>query len=642
MEIAGIKGKITAFTVQPSELYKTALLKPGAVEQWCAQYFTPAESTPATAFRVINDKRIDEINHRLAEHSKDGHHVREKRVFAVEVSGSNGAPSTREIFLKSVGWGWLGYHAYIAGRRLDGFVPRVIGQRNGLLLTEWVGDAAEKRNAVPDEQMVNVLASYVAARSRRLPLEGDCRLESRTYRWTGLDEIVMILRAAYGPYLSRLRAPGLRKQLHRYVVSAPTLIDGRMRPEEWLHTPTGVYKADFEHHNFGGAEVDLADPAYDLASAIYEFRASLEWEKQLIETYTRLSGDRTIAERIIVYKVLYASMAMRQAAANVVAGKEPEKNNELYHYARNFLVYSMNEFCAAPVRLPLPVRWSSSLFFVDLDGVFDQELLGFPHATESGLQSLMLLKSNGYSVVLNTGRSVQHVRQYCGAYGLPGGIAEFGSVFVDAAQKNEVPLIDEAGVRQLAKCRDAIRALPGIFLDPGYEYSIRAYRYQGRGTAGLKVSEIQEVLKSPEFSHLTYICRAADTYILQKGADKGLGVRFVKQYLKNDAPVAAIGDSEQDIPMLESSDYRYAPANCSPALRQLAKTVECRVLKQSWQAGLLAAVHHRLKNDGIRPGESSNRSLMPDEFRGVMQTLLCVADRPLSQHLLAGLVSWIL
>src|SRR5205823_7993442 len=299
-----------------------------------------------------------------------------------------------------------------------------------------------------------------------------------------------------------------------------------MRPEEWLYTPTGIYKADFEHHNFGGAEVDLTDPAYDLAAALFEFQAPRQSEKQLLETYTRLSGDRTIGERLIVYKVLYASMIMRQAAARVVARKDPEKNNELYQYARNFLIYSMNEFCAGLVRLPQPVKWSNSLFFIDLDGVFDQELLGFPHATESGLQSLMVLRSNGYSAVLNTGRSVQHVRQYCGAYGIPGGIAEFGSVFVDAAQKNEVPLVDEAGPRQLAECRKAMRALPGIFLDPGYEYSIRAYRFQGRDTAGLPANEIRELLQNPEFSRLRHICRKSDTHIVQKGVDKGAGITF--------------------------------------------------------------------------------------------------------------------
>jgi hydroxymethylpyrimidine pyrophosphatase-like HAD family hydrolase len=637
IRLAGIPEKVRVFTIYPAELYKSALLQPESVESWYAEYFS-TDSTASTRFRVIDDTSIEELNRKMAAHSEDGHHVREKRFFAVELGRSNGASLTRKIFVKSTGWGWLGYHAYIAGKRLDGFVPRIIGLRNGLLITEWIDDTGKKPNAVLHEHMVDVLASYVAARSRNLRLPGDCRLDSRAYRWTGLDEIVTILRHAYSPYIRQFKSPGLRKQLYKHVTSMPTLIDGRMRPEEWLQTSTAIYKADFEHHNFGCAELNVADPAYDLASAIFEFRLTKQCEEQLLRNYVRISGDCRLSERIIIYKILYASMAMRQAVTRILDGKEPQKNNGLYQYARDFLVYSMNEFCAGWTGQRKPPAWSDSLFFVDLDGVFDQELLGFPHATESGLQALMLLQSNGYSVVLNTGRSVQHIRQYCKAYGIPGGIAEFGSVFVDAVQKNEVPLIDEAAAaRQLAKCREAIRTLPGVFVDPGYEHAIRAYRYKGQSTAGLSVDEIRALLETEQFGRLTYISREADSYIVQNGTGKGAGVTFVNRYLNNDAPTAAIGDSEQDIPMLEVSDYPYAPANCSLAVREFAKTARCHVLKEYYQAGFLAAVQHRLKNDGISE-PLCKLDPMPDRLAGLMQTLLRVADRPRSLHRLADLI----
>jgi len=113
-------------------------------------------------------------------------------------------------------------------------VPPVIGLRNGLLVSEWV-DAAPVTTATraeAREYMINVLASYVAARARRLPLTGDCYLESRTYRWTGSDEILDILRTAYGPYLKRLKTPALRKQLQKYVTALPTLVDGKMPRDE--------------------------------------------------------------------------------------------------------------------------------------------------------------------------------------------------------------------------------------------------------------------------------------------------------------------------------------------------------------------------------------------------------------------------
>ena len=635
MELAGIKEGMTVFTVRPAELYKAELLKPKAVESWCAEYFA---SSGSTSFRVIDDDRINRLNARLAEHSKEGHHVREKRVFTIELSDRYGRATRKEIFFKSAGWGWLGYHAYIAGRCLDGFVPELIGLRNGVLVTAWI-DEKERGEPCPNGAMVNVVASYVAARRRRLPLIGDFRHERRTYRWTGVDEIVTILRAAYGPFLGRLKAPALRKQVYTYLSSTPTLIDGRMRSQEWLHTPTAVFKADFEHHNFGGAELDIADPAYDLAAAVFEFQWNRESEEQLLATYMRMSGDRTAADRMIIYKILYASMAMRHAEGRVMAGNEPQKHNDLFHHARNFLIYSMNRFCADLIKQPRLIGWSDSIFFMDLDGVFDQELLGFPHATQSGLESLPLLQSNGYSVVLNTSRSVEHVRNYCATYGIAGGIAEFGGIFVDKIHNKELPLVDAAGTRQLAKCRDAIRALPGVLIDPGYTYSIRAYRYKGSSTAPLTEEEIRSVLVDSEFDRMTYFSRRTGTYIVQKGTGKGPAVQFVKQYLGNNARLAAIGDSEDDIPMLAVCDYAYATARCSQAVQQFGKKSHCRVVKQPRQAGLLEAVRHRLQSDGVALGESSRISSRLNSDH-LIQTLLEVADRRPLQQLLAVLVLW--
>src|SRR5579862_286321 len=266
--LAGIDPAIKVFTVYPSELFKAGLLQREAVESWCTEYF-PAAGT--NTLRIVSNEGVDELNAQLAEHSKDGHHVREKRVFEIQLPNGRPAPDKKKILVKSVGWGWLGYHAYIAGKRLQGFVPQVIGLRNGLLIMDWIDDGS-KELEIKDERIVDALASYVAARATKLPLAGDFQFKSRTYRWTGLDEIVTILRAAYGPYLSRVKGGRLRKELYKYVATAPTLIDGRMNPEEWLHRPDAIYKADFEHHNFGGAEPDLADPAYDLAAAIFEFR----------------------------------------------------------------------------------------------------------------------------------------------------------------------------------------------------------------------------------------------------------------------------------------------------------------------------------------------------------------------------------
>src|SRR5262249_30135524 len=156
-------------------------------------------------------------------------------------------------------------------------------------------------------------------------------------------------------------------------------------------------------------------------------------------------------DRLLVHKILYGSRIMKHSLGKVLAGKDAKENHARYQAARNFLIYSMNEFCAKLACSTKPSSWSDSLFFLDLDGVFDQAILGFPHATQSGLQSIALLRRHGFSIVLNTGRSVNHVRRYCEAYGFAGGVAEFGAVFVDAVRGREMPLIDSAASEQLRR-----------------------------------------------------------------------------------------------------------------------------------------------------------------------------------------------
>jgi hydroxymethylpyrimidine pyrophosphatase-like HAD family hydrolase len=269
-------------------------------------------------------------------------------------------------------------------------------------------------------------------------------------------------------------------------------------------------------------------------------------------------------------------------------------------------------------------------------------MLGFPHATRCGLQSISLLKAHGFSVVPNTARGVQHVRQYCSAYGFPGGIAEYGSVFIDAVKRQEIPFITPDTVEQLAVCREAIQELPGVFIDPTYEYSIRAFRYNGRLMQGLTVDEVKSVLKRPEFSRLTFICRPSSTYIVQNRINKGTALRKVRRMVgSRDVPVTAIGDSELDIAMLRAADFAYAPANCAPLLRQLEKEGKCRIVRQRFQSGLLEAVEHRLRCEHT-PGsrDVGVPASVLEKPRGLMETLLSAADRGAALQILIALMWW--
>src|SRR5262249_52598115 len=147
----------------------------------------------------------------------------------------------------------------------------------------------------------------------------------------------------------------------------------------------------------------------------------------------------------------------------------------------------------------------------------------------------------------------------------------------------------------------------------------------GGNTVGLPIDEIREVLANHEFGQLTYLSRSNDTCIVQNGTGKGAGLTFVKRYLNKTRPVAAIGDSEPDVSMLNLADYAYAPANLSAGVGNGEKRVLWVLLRQSCRAVFLAAVQPRLKSGGNKTTHP------PDLFqpRGtniLIQPFLCIAD----------------
>jgi len=629
--------RVAVITLEPEETYKAHLLTPAAVAPLLRDWF----GTQGWQHIVVRTSpQVDAINARLADHCRDGFQVRLQRLFEVELSRDNGEPMVLHVVAKSVGWGWLGYHAYLAGTRLRDFVAPVIGLRHGLLFSQWVADLNVRPAGSLKMTPITTLAAYVARRTQCLPLGEDPGLQRQDFGWDGWEMLLGLLRRAYGPYYGRLKRSALRRVLRRFANPQPTLVDGRMRPTEWLETSNAVYKLDYEHHNFGPAELNVADPACDLASAIFEFRLDEQAESELLEAYGRESGDGRVSDRVLLYKLLSGTFAMHQAASWAPRASSASQRsywNGRYLAARDFLAYQIHRLCAGllPPR-PQPAR-PGPLFFLDLDGVFDCDVLGFPHTTASGLAALHLLQAHGFTVVLNTGRSAEHVRKYCDLYGLPGGVAEYGSVFVDAVGGRDLVFTSPAALEQLERCRAALRTLPGVCVDDAYRYAVRGYRYEGGGTVSLPENEIRPLLARSQLRGLAGIVASADTYIVPRGITKGSALVAVKQFLGcPEAAVVAMGDSDEDATMLQAADSWYAPADCSPGLRALAATCRGRITAQPKQRGFLEAVQDLLRQRGasVRDVPSARQPQRIETVADLVVTLLHVAERsPLSQLL---------
>jgi hydroxymethylpyrimidine pyrophosphatase-like HAD family hydrolase len=379
-----------------------------------------------------------------------------------------------------------------------------------------------------------------------------------------------------------------------------------MKPADWVLSGGRLLKADFEHHNFGGGEPDIVDPACDLASAIFEFQLAPDAEQTLLETYAAETGDSRITDRLPLYKILYAMNGLRAAKYWLARKPDDEQRdewNQQFTATRSFAAFHMARYLG---RTLAPAKaWERRLCFLDLDGVLDWGLLGFPHTTPCGVRALQLFQRNRFSVVLNTARSLEHVREYCRAYKLPGGVAELGSVFWDAIREWEVPLIDGEAVAQIERLRDEIRGLPGAFIDAENRYSIRAYRFHDGYMRPLKTVEVETVLERAGCDRLTFVQSRADTYIVQKGAGKGQALATVQAYLGcSGEPVAAIGDSAPDVEMLRAADIAFAPANASREVRELVARGECRRTSRPLQAGLLEAAMELCLAAGHSPDDA--------------------------------------
>jgi hydroxymethylpyrimidine pyrophosphatase-like HAD family hydrolase len=251
-----------------------------------------------------------------------------------------------------------------------------------------------------------------------------------------------------------------------------------------------------------------------------------------------------------------------------------------------------------------PSTWRAPVVFLDVDGVIDRRLFGYPASTAAGVQALSLLASR--SAVLNTTRCVAEVKAYCDAYGLSGGVAEYGSYLWDALRQRGRLLVSEESLCQIEILRARLQSLPGVFVDERYMYSIHAFGYRGKSD-GLLASFLDR-LKRPDIGegavtplspvlvkqaiadlgldrlrvHQTTI----GTTIVACEVDKGTGLIALRDWvLGPDAETIAVGDSDADLAMFKAATRSFAPANigCTSAARVLG----CEVVSEPYQRGLL-------------------------------------------------------
>jgi hypothetical protein len=125
-------------TLQPEHWYKCKLLS--NTESIAAIFKEYFEGTDVVSVSIDDSDRAEQINVGL-EAGSDERGSRLKKVFDLKLKRANGSEEHKLVLAKSVGWGWLGYHAYFIAAALPAFVPQFIGMREGLMFMEWVSNS---------------------------------------------------------------------------------------------------------------------------------------------------------------------------------------------------------------------------------------------------------------------------------------------------------------------------------------------------------------------------------------------------------------------------------------------------------------------------------------------------------------------
>jgi len=633
-------------TLEPERWRKQQLLDPKNVEKRLAEYFTWQGFSDV---RVVDSRRADELNAGLQNGSNRKRGATLKRIFEVQLATPQGENETRYVLAKSVGLGYLGYQAFLAAHRLSDFVPPVLGLRDAILYTEWLpqqpgaGDIRSDRDS-----WIDTTAAYVAARSRQMRLPKR-RSPGKAVHENGLELLAASFGRAYGRFVLDIPMRSwIQQRLYRLHCPFPTLIDGNMGYAGWIEGKFGPLKTGYYGHGLGKTQLNAIDPAYDLAETILSFALSPEEEGRLICRYVEYSEDAEVGQRLLINKLLAGLWTMQSAQDNLFGAMQTGQRQQELHRrflgAWDFLTVQTARFCGARCRPSQPVCWRPPLVMIDIDGVLDRRLFGYPCTTAAGMEALSLLARRGCCVALNTARSAAEVRDYCEAYGLAGGVAEHGAYLWDAVAQCGQPLIDQETMIQLDELREHLRQIPGVFLDDRHQYSIRAFMFEkqprslllrllnsfllfGVGLGApipLPTLVVNHLITALQLDRLSFHHTVIDTTIVAKDTDKGTGLTALRdQVLGPDAETIAIGDTEADLPMFRVATRSFAPAQIS--CRRRARLLGCTVSRYRYQRGLLDIVR-TLFDCG--PGDGPIEKASVPEGEALFLDLLRAADHP--------------
>jgi len=519
----------------------------------------------------------------------------------------------RQICAEGVGLGYFGSHVQAVADRLIDFAPYIYGLRSGLLFREWLPKTASLSSAQdrrPED--AEGIAAYVAARRQMLPLAEDksLRLGGRDPVW---ELAAYVLERSFGRRAARAMRPIVRRTARLLLQPGrPAVVDGATMLDRWFHAdnPSGLKKVGFAERDFSNLDAFCCDPVYDLAGVVTSSSAD-RLGPQLRAAYFRHTSEQVDAERWLLYQLVHGQSRLR-INRNDFVSVEADAERALRDYFGETL-------------LAMAILATGPVCAIDIDGVLEVEDLGFVGITPAAALALLALARHDFRSVVVTARSLDDVRARCQAYGLAGGVAEYGAVIYDHTRGLTTDLLQGEAVSALEQVRSLLRRTDGVVLDPRIQRAVRAYRIDRAHLRRALPLELVSgtIAQAGAEGRVRAIQGESQTDFMVAGMDKGVGLRKLLHQLTPPTDLAlAVGDSESDLPMLSLAKQAFAPANADRAVRAAG----IQITAGAYQLGFVEAVRSLL---GHSPGAcSACRSPEVSDRTRLLLTVLSAQDRP--------------
>ncbi len=197
---------------------------------------------------------------------------------------------------------------------------------------------------------------------------------------------------------------------------------------------------------------------------------------------------------------------------------------------------------------------------LDLDGTLTRG--GEDRLSEELRDELLKLKRDGWVLILVTGRDRRYLESREDIRGLfDGWVCEAGaSMYVPSTREHRV-LVDERWLQFISEVKELRCVVPK------------------ENTVGLSCNECLESIKTTASRFglkFKVVNNKGSLLLLPEDVDKSVGLSELLKLMRFEGFVAAIGDSEVDVEMLRSADFKAAPSNADEVVKRVVDYVSPR------------------------------------------------------------------